>query len=375
MPEMLHFHFITAVWGEAYTDLFLELVLPNQLSAGNLLFFHDKPGSATYKIYTTERDAGRIKSSGAYARLAEAVTAEIVLVDDIDLSGKYSALTQCHRRAIASADAAGAALVFLSPDLIWSDGTFRRLWELGQAGTRVVMVGSIRVAKETFVPEYLARHRSAEGAASVASRPLVALALEHLHPVSQSLFWDSERFDRVGPSHLYWHVGRDGMLVRGFHLHPLMVNPVVRGLLPSSTIDADYTPLACPDPRAVYVVEDSDEIAGFEISARGQFGAFQLKKARVADVAFYARYWTQAHHLDFIDRRIRLHASDLSPHWQTVERESDLVVAAVHRYLRSPAVYLGARIAARGARKAIKFALLPFLGSARVQRLKKRLTS
>jgi hypothetical protein len=376
MSENLRFHFITAVWGEAYTELFLRLVLPNQLSAGNLGFFRDKPGSATFKVYTTQRDAERIRASPAYARLAEAVTPDISLVEDIDLSGKYSALTQCHRRAIASADAVGAALVFLSPDLIWSDGTFRRLWQLAHTGTRVVMVGSIRVAKETFVPEYLARHLSpAVGMAGVGSRPLVALALKHLHPLSQSLFWDSDRFDSIGPSHLYWRVGSDGMLVRAFHLHPLMVNPVVRGLLPSSTIDADYTPLACPDPRAVYVVQDSDEIAGFEISARGQFGSFRPKRARVADVAFYARYWTQAHHLNFVDRSIRIHAGELSSAWHSIERESDEVVAAVHRYLRWPAVYLGPKIAARSARKAIKYALLPLIGSARVQRLKKRLTS
>jgi hypothetical protein len=372
---MLKLHFITAVWGRVYTDLFLQVVLPNQLSAGNLLYFRDKPDSVTFKIYTTKADAEYMRTSPCYAQLTAAVPVEIVHLDDVDLSGKYTALTECHRRAIRSADAAGAALVFLSPDAIWSDGTFKRVWELGQAGTRVVMVGSIRVVKETFVPEYLAQHFSPdECSAGVPARELVKLAMRHLHPLTESLFWDSERFG-LGPSHVYWRVGDDGILARCYHLHPLMVNPLVRGLLPSSTVDADYTPLACPDPQSLYVAEDSDEIAGFEISAREQFGNFKARKFSAADTAFYARYWTQSHHRKFVRHPIRFHGSSLSPQWQEVERLSDRVLDKVELYLRFPAVFLGGKILRRAGRKALKYLLLPFLGKAGVERLKKRVTS
>lgn len=368
---MLHLHFITAVWGRAYTDLFLQVVVPNQLSPGNLLYFRDKPGSATYKIYTTKADAEYMRASPCYARLSAAVPVEIVLFEDVDFGAKYNALIECHRRAIRSADEAGAALVFLSPDAIWSDGTFRRLWELGQAGTRVVMVGSIRLTKETFVPAYLAQCYSATNcSAAIGARELVRLAMGHLHPLTEALFHDSERFG-LGPSHIYWRVGNEGVLARCFHLHPMMVNPLVRGLLPESTVDADYTPLACPDPASLYVAEDSDEIAGFEISAREQFGSFAPNRFSAADTAFYARYWTQAHHREFVHHPIRFHATELSPKWQEVERLSDAVVDRVERYLRYP-ILLSDKIVRRAARKAVKYALLPLLGRAGVERLKKR---
>ena len=373
-PVVLQLHFITAVWGRTYTDLFLQVVVPNQLSAGNLLYFRDKPGSALFKIYTTKADAEYIRASPCYAQLAAAVPVEFVLFDDVDLGAKYEALIECHRRAIRSADETGAALVFLSPDAIWSDGTFRRLWELGRAGTRVVMSGSIRVTKETFVPEYLARHYSAPTcSAGIGSRELVKLAMRHLHPLSQSLFWDSDHFG-LGPSHIYWRVGEDGVLGRCFHLHPLMVNPQVRGLLPKSTVDADYTPLACPDPESLYVAEDSDEIACFEISARDQFGTFAPNRFNAADVAFYARYWTQEHHRKFVHHPIRYHGSELSPQWKEAEEASARVLESVERCLRYPALYLGGRILRRGGRKMAKYLLLPFLGKAGVERLKKRVT-
>lgn len=369
---MLHLHFITAVWGRAYTDLFLQVVLPNQLSPGNLLYFRDKPGSATFKIYTTKADAEYIRASRCYAQLAAAMPVEMVHFDDVDLGAKYAALIECHRRAIRSADEVGAALVFLSPDAVWSDGTFKRLWELAAAGTRVVMVGSIRVVKETFVPQYLAGYLSA-GSCSAAIRPreLVKLATRHLHPLSQSLFWDSEHFG-LGPSHIYWRVGDDGILARCFHLHPLLVNPLVRGLLPKSTVDADYTPLACPDPESLYVSEDSDEIACFEISRREQFGSFAPNRFSAADTAFYARYWAQGHHRKFVRHSVRFHGSDLSAQWKEVEALSDRVIERVELYLRYPAVFLGPKILRRAARKAVKYLLLPFLGKAGVERLKQR---
>ena len=368
---MLHFHFITGVWGESYTGLFLQAVLPNQLTPGNLLFFRDKPGAATYKIYTTRPDAERIRAARCYAELAQAVRVEFVYLENMDLGAKYAALTECHRRAIGAADEVEAALVFLSPDAVWSEGTFQRLWQLGQAGTRVVMVGSIRLVKETFVPQYLAQHASTDCSAPVTGRQLVGLALQHLHPLSESLFWDSPRFSS-GPSHLYWRVGAEGILLRCFHLHPLMVNPVVRGLLPSSTVDADYTPLACPDPQSLYVVEDSDEIACFEISREAQFGTFAPRRFSAADTAFYARYWTQAHHRKFVRHPIRFHASELSPQWQDVERASDRVLDDIERYLRNP-LRLAPRIALRAGRKAVRHALVPFVGEGRFERLKKRL--
>jgi len=46
----------------------------------------------------------------------------------------------------------------------------------------------------------------------------------------------------------------------------------------------------------------------------------------------------------------------------------------VERYLRYPAVFLGGRILRRAARKTVKYLLLPFVGKAGIERLKKRAT-
>src|SRR5688572_8656269 len=119
---MLQIHFITVVWGRAFLKMYLDLCLPNQLTSGNLLFFQDKPGSATYKILTTSQDLEVLRAAPIVSRLAEVLPVEFRLIDDVDRSEPYSALTECHNRAIREADQAGAAMVFLTPDSLWSNG-------------------------------------------------------------------------------------------------------------------------------------------------------------------------------------------------------------------------------------------------------------
>ncbi len=304
----MNFHFVTGVWGDSYADLFLNVALPNHISSGNLGTFHGRDGSV-YKIYTTSKDAERIKNSPVFSKLAGIMSAEIVLIDDVNVEIKHSAQMECHRRAIRAADRDGAILVFLSPDSIWSDGTFANLARLAAAGKRAVMVAGIRLVKETFVPVFLEGYYSkADLTASISSRELVKLALDHLHPITKSLFWGSREFNPGWPSHLYWQVNKEGLLARCFHLHPLMVNPYERSVLPLTTIDGDYIFLACPNPDDWYVVEDSDEIVGCEISSLSQnAGDIAPNSSSIIELATWAKYRTNLHHRQIVMHRTQFH--------------------------------------------------------------------
>ena len=74
------YHFLTPVWGKAYTKTYLELVMPAQLSQGNLKAFAGAP-SSRYVIYTTEADAETIKASPAFRKLSAIVPAVIEIID------------------------------------------------------------------------------------------------------------------------------------------------------------------------------------------------------------------------------------------------------------------------------------------------------
>jgi len=336
----MHFDFIMAVWGESFTDLFLKMILPNQLTPGNLVFF-GRQRNATYRIYTTNRDAVVIRASAVFKKLEETVGTEIVSIDSVleAFPQTHYALTAAHKRAIASpSDPGNTGFVFLCPDAVVSEGTFARLWELASAGKRAVMVPGMRLVKETFSPRFYDCFLSPDRlSAAPAPRDLVGLALDHLHPLSQCMFWDSPHFSTI-PSHLYWKVGNDGAVLRCFHLHPLFVKPELDNVVPTTTIDGDFLVRACPNVNDIHIVEDSDEMAVFELSPASRkdylpqkAGQLRLHSAAIFPISRWAVYHTDGHHRRFVEHVLRIHANDLNDEWRKVEQDSESVVRAIMR--------------------------------------------
>jgi hypothetical protein len=340
------FHFIVAVWGEAYVTPFLDVIVPNLLSAGNLPAMRGRDQS-TFCFYTAPDDVTRIESSPAFARLTQVIPTKVVSPSSVDFTGgKHQIMAACHRAGVLAADGEEAAIIFLPPDTIWSDGTFRRVEEIAETGKRLLAVAGLRVVKETFVPEFLRLYHHAEtGLAAINSRELVKLSLKHLHPITQRHFWDSPTFCHWSAL-LLWGIGNEGILARNFHLHPLMVNPPHRGLMPpEGTVDDGYVQLVCPSPDDLYLVTDSDEITLTDISAASQSLGYEPypNTASVLDVACWARRHTNEQHRRFVQHTVRFHTRGVNgPAWDIAQRSSDEVVTdvlAVAEALRHPKVF------------------------------------
>ena len=327
------FHVVTAVWGASYLELFLDVCLPNQLSAGNL---DALPPGSRYRIFTRAEDVLGLEGNAVLRRVAEGIPVDIVPVAQLSVaetlpaddrrskSRRYDHLTACHQRAIADANAAGVALVFLSADVFLSTGTLAALVRRHASGARAVVVTGLRMAKESFV----AALDELGGARSLAPRALVRLALQHLHPYTLDHFVDASPFSKF-PTAINWRVGQDGILVRAFHLHPLLVDPEHREILPRETIDGHYLALCCPRVEDVHIVKDSDEMVAFEMSPvdRQVVGASASGWPvwRAATVASRS----DSLHLRYLTEPIRLHAGPLDASWCEAERASAAFVARV----------------------------------------------
>jgi hypothetical protein len=329
------FHFVNVTWGQGHTGIFLDVSLPSQLSAGNLHAFQGIPGTL-YKIYTTVADAKRIRQSPGYQRLCELVPTQLIEMKIDCHAPNHQALTDCQKKAIEEAEVAGAAVVFLAPDTVVADGGFVSLLRLAAAGKRAVMVAGVRLNKETFVPAYLEQCRpQGEVEAGISSRELVALAIDHLHPISKSLVWPPKS---VWPSHLYWLVEREGFLGRCYHLHPVMVVTAQDRVSFSSTIDGDYVLHACREGE-VHIVEDSDELTLLEISPeRYEMGPSAIPM-RESQIGRWACLHANALHQSMLGRTIRFHRRELTPEWQRIQAESDFVVHTIYCRMRAWAKY------------------------------------
>ncbi len=265
------YHVITAVWGQEFGNLFLDLCLPNQLSPGNLPAL---PAGSRYRILTTEADATWIAADPRLEAVRQHLPVDVVGISAEEfedrgkpgrLPNRYKMMTACHRRAIAEAAGERAVLIFLSPDIVLSDGTMAALVRRHAAGARAVLSTGLRLSRETF----MAALDADASARTLPSRELVALALQHLHPWTESLMVDGRSANEF-PTSVYWPVRSgarlEGILVRALHLHPLLVDPVRRTELPRGTIDGHYLMRCCPKLKACHVVEDSDELAVFELT-------------------------------------------------------------------------------------------------------------
>ncbi len=330
---MKRFCCVTQVWGHSYTDFFLKVCLPSQLWPNNLVHFVQNSESV-YRIYTTEQDAETIQASDAYATLSSLMPIEIKHMNfegslNQNEDVKYTIMNEMHRDSIRTIRQQESALIAIQPDFIFADGAFRHLLKIAESGKKAIMVTGLRLTEETLYPEILQKYSKDGNLQPISSRELVKLAMKHLHPDTQSLFWDTTK-SNSDPSWLIWKVANQGLLVRSFHMHPMMIDPVDRSIEPEVTLDADYLLKACPNFDDIHVVEDSDDFVVFEASSMYQRTECTKSGAiTIPQVARWVRNRANEHHREHARFTTRLHTEDLSDEWQDAEKRSESVIDSV----------------------------------------------
>lgn len=310
MDKTYSLHFVVAVWGRSYTDVFLDVVLPSQLTANNLPALVHKP-SYVYKIYTTAEDARTIEASLAFIRLAGIMPVEIHVIHPdqshhVRTASVRHTMGSLHKRAIQEGARDDAFLVFLAPDAIMSDGSFAAIERRMLGGAEMILLSGIRVTKETALPAIRERYRRPDGTIHMEAADLVDCAFEFPHPYTRSLVWGTERFNVRWPSQMFWFAPPFGILGHCWHLHPILVKARNETDQFLGTIDGDYIEQAGNRLQHIHVIEDSDEACLIEISREDHEKAlldtcapFSLK-----EFLWWAQRATNPFHRSFISRPI-----------------------------------------------------------------------
>jgi len=265
-----NFCFMVPVWGEEYTALFADICLPLLLTAGNLRYFSDDR-SAIFIIATTYRDGEVLKKSRAFKRLISIIRVKLILIDGlVDFDNVHRAMSEAYLMAMRSEEIIPGVtnFIFLTPDSFWSDGSFARLYELSQKGYKAVMVLGLRIKSESGQP-YLAKIiREKEDNPTIENTELTAFVLQQLHAMGEAHDWLSkEGFLNSYPSQIYWKFGQDFMVAHCFHLHPLMVRSPKTFIKIDTTIDGDFLAKIKYPTNSYYIVQNSSEMIGVELSA------------------------------------------------------------------------------------------------------------
>jgi hypothetical protein len=354
-PDGVSFPFImsTPVWGAGHLGLFLNVCLPSLLAAGNLPSFAPHPQNR-YLIYTRSEDELELKAAPTFQLLSEIIAVEVRLIEE-EITEPHRTMSNCHIDSIRRADEVGGAAIFLPPDCVWSENSMVALERIARSGKSVVHMSGIRLDRDGVIPEFASRYSNDGTVLSLRPRELVSIGMRHLHPIALTHFWKDYN-GQLMPANLIWNVPSEGLLLRCFHLHPLMVKSQVPFAKFSSTIDDDLALRACPDASRDYVVTDSDEILAFEMSGLSRVVGTICPKESPEGVAAWAEFGANARHRELVKNTIRLKSADDSgAAWSVAQAESDDVVNSVAKmnacstaqlFYRFPSVFAGRAMAA-----------------------------
>lgn len=309
-------HIINVVWGEEYVETFLEKSLPFQFSPGNLENF-----DGIYILYTTVEDEKVIREHPHFKTLESFLTVEF---RTITCEGNaYTLMTACHCDAIKQGNAKGVPLIFLSPDSILSRGLFSYLQENIDQGKRLVAICSMRTSMEKMESQLAPFNYS--------SQALAKIAIQNRHPYSEKCFInEGKTLER--PSQIYFSLDETNVLVRAFHLHPLLLWPRDQTILPLVTTDGPhFLERAVPNFKEWKVITDCTRVSLFELSKESF-----LQEARVKPLTPFSFYrWADVHvtagHRFFAKHSIILGDGKENPKWAKTKREADQLIAFLEK--------------------------------------------
>ncbi len=181
---------------------------------------------------------------------------------------KMTRMSRGHRLISEQAFEDKMAAVYLTPDLMLSDGSLKALEALSRRGKEVVLCIAVRYAEEGCLADFerLGLLRDGEPLA-LHARTLSEIAVRNLH--SETLGWDFEasRFAKQ-PICPFWRVpGELGIVMFGYSWAPLLVDYRRLANHDTSTfdewtLDGDYVDrnFGGLTDNCLHVVRDSDEI-------------------------------------------------------------------------------------------------------------------
>jgi len=312
-------HLVTPVWGEAYTRVFLDVMVPSLLAPGNLPAVNNL-GECVYKIYTSKTDAEVIKRSESYANLSKLLPVEFRRIEKLP-DEKYATSSGCYREAVFEAAAKQAAVFTAVPDVVFADGGLASITRLLSAGKKAILTLGLRTVKEALIPEL--RARFLQGACiCVRPRELAALALTHVHPIIESHMYEGNSRD-LHPSVLCWKVKEEGFLLHSFHLHPVAIHPPA-GITFSGTIDDDLIEASGFSEDETYVASSSDEFLCIELSDRSYSFVTQMTRNKgVRGIVSWLPYPMSRCHRRNVLTPIRVASGETSnAHWRKVEQRA-----------------------------------------------------
>lgn len=318
----MHFHFSTVVWGPWHTQVFLDVNLPSLLTPNNLPAFAAQH-QVSYRILTAEDDIPRIKASPGFQHASKIVPFELIPCSVEHPAGPIAMHHMLWRRSIDEARDAGAMILFVPPDVVWSNGALGHVADLATQGKKAIFMTYMRVVSETCVPEVRRRLTAADGVTiDASSRDLVELSLQYIHPLTLTYQRDSQNFP-IHPEFILWRVPGEGFLMRVLVREMFAYDPARFDLNEQALL------ASAPDPKEVHYITDSDKLFALSLAPALKDLNWYSRRQKFDPLkvgSWWLTYDSPANDL-VASHYFRIHRSDCTPEkWRRAEMESDIVI-------------------------------------------------
>lgn len=319
----MFFHFSTVVWGPWHTGIFLDVNLPSLLADGNLPAFTAQH-RVKYRIFTSERDIEKISAHAAFKKACEYVEFELVACPVEGTNDPIGIHHQLWRRSIFEAREADAMILFVPPDVVWSNGAFRHVADLASSGKTAIFMTYMRVVSETCAPEVRARYLANDGVTiDASSRQLVEMAFQYIHPLTLTYLRDSPNFP-IHPEFILWRVPGEGYLMRVLVREMFAYDPK------AIVLNEQALPAHALDPETVHFITDSDDLFALSFAPLMkdiEWFTSPQKLDPLSIGSWWLRYDSPANNM-VSDDYYRIHLGERTPAlWRKAELQSDIVLA------------------------------------------------
>ncbi|MDP3706013.1 MAG: hypothetical protein Q8R24_08910 [Legionellaceae bacterium] len=339
------FYFIVVVWGDDYVDMLLQISLRCFLSPQNIPGLNNLNESRFIFVTTTD-DFSRISASPMFKKL-ESYVQPVFL--ELDMSGDetiHTRMTMGYEQASKFSYAQKAYAIYLLPDCIISDGTFLSLERYALGDNDVVLVPGPRVIKEKFMSYVNDMNLKDDDVLALQSRKLADIGIDCLHTEFKNYNYTGKSFTKW-PQMVSWNVPKQkGLLIRGFHLHPLMVNfsdreePVI--FYKDETIDSHFIKRNFLNINKIHLERDSDNIILYSMTNdrdRIEVGLITALKDKLqAIINMSQSILVNELQKIYFYNAYKLHSDELCNEWLVVERDSLLIVAEVLNSIKTESI-------------------------------------
>lgn len=261
------FYFIVVFWGKVHRDYFLDLLLASLLSPNNIPALNSTKQNK-FVIATTEDDWKELQTASLFQLMKTYLEPLFIKMDFPDpTASKMLVMSHGHKLASEAAFNAKAIGVFVTPDLVLSDGSVAAMQRLAAEGKKVVLCAAIRFEHYGCMEGFRKLNvLQPNNPMNITGRQLMSVALNNLHSETIRYLWDSNHFAECPVTCLWPSSDKSAYVVHTFSWAPLVLNYAAltshdTRTFEEWTLDGDYVYKNFGDNKDVYIVTDSDEIA------------------------------------------------------------------------------------------------------------------